>query len=200
MRRLAIALQQIDAQIDRRRLVHRGVFGFRRRAEGRAQFGLDPVGDVEAHRDRLLGMVERVAGQLAQHAPLVALERQRAELAAVEQARDMVVRQAFVQRQIGRHQAAAGGLARAVGALQPPFELGAAAQHAIDAFGHVAPVAAADIAAGAEEGADDGVGRFSRIGENVVEQIDGGLQSAPGVMLALMPQLAAMVARSGALR
>ena len=65
----------------------------------------------------------------------------------------------------------APGMARA---LEPPGELAIAAQDAPDAVGHGAAVAAADEAAGAEEGVGDQIGRPLLPADDLVEQFHGG--------------------------
>ena len=59
-------------------------------------------------------------------------------------------------------------------ALEPPDELAVAAQDAPHALGHGAAIAAADEAAGAEEGVGDEIGRPLGTADDLVEKFYGG--------------------------
>jgi hypothetical protein len=166
-------LEQIDPQVDRRRVLEGGDLAPPGRAVGLDQMRRDPLLHVEAHPVRLVGMGQRMALHLAQRAQFALVERRGAIGAAVERRHDVAQRHGIDQHHLGGDDGAriAAGMARA---LEPPAELAIAAQDAPDAIGHGAAVAAADEAAGTEERVGDQVGRTLLSAGDLVEQFDGG--------------------------
>jgi hypothetical protein len=60
--------------------------------------------------------------------------------------------------------------------LEPPAQPGMVAQHGVEQFDDLTAIAVADLAAGAEPGRDDGVGRAGDV-VDLLHQFDGSLQT-----------------------
>ena len=117
-----------------------------------------------------------MAFHLAQRAELGLVERRGPVAAAVEHRLDLREGRAVDQHQVGGDDAArqAPTPRRMARAFEPPGELAVAAQDAPDAIGHGAAIAAADEAAGAEEGVGDQIGRPLGTADDLVEKLYGG--------------------------
>ena len=136
-----------------------------------------PFLDVEPHPVGLLGMGQRMALHLAQRAQLRLVERRRPVGAAVEHRLDLAELELVGQQQVGGDDGARRAAAmerRMARALEPPEELAVAAQDAPHALGHGAAIAAADEAAGAEEGVEHEIGRPLGAADDLVEKFYGG--------------------------
>ena len=170
-------LQAIDAQVDRRRRLQRGDLAAPGLAVGLLEMRRHPFLDVEPHPVGLLGMGQRMALHLAQRAQFRFVERRRPVSAAVEHRLDLAQLELVGQQQVGGDDGARRAAAmerRMARALEPPEELAVAAQDAPHALGHGAAIAAADEAAGAEEGVEHEIGRPLGAADDLVEKFYGG--------------------------
>src|SRR5260370_25727444 len=107
-------------------------------------------------------MGKRMAFHLAEPAELGLVERRGPVGAAVEHRLDLPELELVRQQQVGADNGAGRAAAmerRMARALEPPVELAVAAQDAPYALGHGAAIAAADEAAGAEEGGEHPIRR-----------------------------------------
>src|SRR5690242_6507248 len=166
-------LDAVDAQVNRRRRLERGDLAAPRLAIGLAQVRCHPFLDVEPHPVGLLGMGQRMALHLAQRPALGVVQGRRPVASAVEHRLELGELQAIQQHQLGRDDGARRAVGMA-GAVEPPPELAPAAQDAPDPLGHGAAVAAADVAAGAEERICDAIGRPVRTADDLVQEFHGG--------------------------
>ncbi len=106
--------------------------------------------------------------------PLERGARRRRPIApAVEHGLHVVQGEAFGQDQVGSGDGARGAIGMAH-AIEPPGELAIAPQDAPHAIGYGAAIAAADEAAGAEEGVGDQIGRPLGPADDLVQKFYGG--------------------------
>jgi hypothetical protein len=184
-RRGAVArrLQQVGAEVERRRRHHRSRFFAEARPEAGAEARQHPIRQLEPHRFRHPRVLQHPAGAApssdgAQRPFFRPVQRLGRVLAPGEGAQHGGEVEPLRQQQIDGDQQPRRG-AR-VHQFQPPAEPQPAPQHAPHALRHRAAVAAADVAPGAEEIVGDGIGgaaagRFDR-----VQQVDGGGEAGGG--------------------
>ncbi len=177
LRPVAIGLQEIDAEIGLGRHHQRRHFRLEALAIELAQGGFEPFGEFEPHPVGLRRVGQRLAGERAGERPLLALQRRRAIGPAVEAAGDAVGRPAFEQGERGDHPFPLRAFPALAG--DPPIEARAGAQDRIDALEHVAPVAAADIAAMPEIIRNRAVG-WRGAAMDGGQQLDRGLEPRAG--------------------
>ncbi len=177
-RRLARRLQQVDAQIKRRRLVHRRHRLWQRVAEAGAEAGQAPLRQVEREVFRHLRRDERPPGQGARQRLFGGGKRWGAVAGISEQGAEGGQRQAFHQQ--GGGEGAQPRRRRSTKARQMPIQPQRVADGVPDGFGNGAPVAAADEAAAAEELGGSSVRRAAGGGRDRLQQSDRGGEAGGG--------------------
>ena len=157
-RRLAVGLQQVDPQIDRRRRVERRHLAFQPLAEDPFEIGLEPFRQIVRDRPRHLGVAQacgrrdRARAVPRPGSARAGRKRSPSQHAAIASGRQPSIRTRAASTRLR-------GPISTPCLRDPPVERRAVAQHGVDMAGDLRPVLGADIAAAAEVIGRDIVGR-----------------------------------------
>ncbi len=150
-RRLAIGLDQVDPEVDRRRPVEGRHLVLQSRAEGAIEMRLEPFRQIVCDRARHLRMAQGAGCEAANEPHFGVARRRRAKTVAVAALEDRFGPPPFGQHQPRQYPAARPDLdMAATEPRDPPIERRAMAQHGIDMAGDPRPILGADIAPAAE--------------------------------------------------